>query len=124
MFLPCGAIEPPRVRHKTCVYALRPQISTVVCTESLNAGVDPMQARRAEGVDLLGIVSMVTPLCFSCEIISRAAAASRGRFERVEALQHPHHLRCGPHAYTSRGWDALCVESFCDGAQARFPGRL
>jgi hypothetical protein len=39
---------------------------------------------------------MVTPLCYSCEIISRAAAASRGPFERVEALQHPHHLRCGP----------------------------
>ena len=39
------------------------------------------------------------PLCYSCEIISRAAAASRGRFERVKALQHPHHLRCGPVAF-------------------------
>jgi hypothetical protein len=38
------------------------------------------------------IKSMVTPLFYSCEIISCAAAASRGRFERVEALQHPHDL--------------------------------
>ena len=70
------------------------------------------------------MVLVVMPICYSCEIIARAAAASRGRFERVEALQHPHHLRCTPLAFTSRGRDALCVESFCDGAQARFPGRL
>ena len=70
------------------------------------------------------MVSVVMPLGYSCEIISRAAAASRGRFERVEALQDPHHLRCGPLAFTARGRDTLCVESFCDGAQARFPGRL
>jgi hypothetical protein len=55
----------------------------------------------------VGRVSMVTPLCYSCEIISRAAAASRGRFERVETLQHPHHLRCGPLAFTARGRDLL-----------------
>ena len=70
------------------------------------------------------MVLVVMPICYSCEIIARAAAASRGRFERVEALQHPHHLRCTPLAFTSRGRDALCVESFCDGAQARFPGRM
>ena len=39
---------------------------------------------------------MVMPLCYSCEIISRAAAASRGHFERVEAFQDAHHLRRGP----------------------------
>src|SRR6516165_1510129 len=60
---------------------------------------------------------MVTPLCYSCEIISRAAAASRGRFERVKAFQHPHHLRRRPLAVTARSRNGLLIQARCNSPQ-------
>ena len=63
------------------------------------------------------MASMVTPLCYSCEIISRAAAASRGRFERVEAFQYTHDLHRAPLAVAARGRNALLIQARCDGSQ-------
>jgi hypothetical protein len=63
------------------------------------------------------MVSMVMPLCYSCEIISRAAAASRGGSERVEALQHTHDLHRAPLAVAARGRNALLIQARCDGSQ-------
>jgi len=63
------------------------------------------------------MASMVTSLCYSCEIISRAAAASRGRFERVEAFQYTHDLHRAPLAVAARGRNALLIQARCDGSQ-------
>jgi hypothetical protein len=58
-----------------------------------------------------------TTLCYSSEIIAYAVAASRGRFERVEALQHPHYLRCRPLAFAARGRNLPRIQAICNGTQ-------